>query len=705
MKKILVLFLFFITSFFYAQNGITYQAVIYKPNGDATPGFNNTNVPLALRNICIQFSIIDHNNQTEYQENSTITTDKFGMVNLLIGTGNQVGGYASSFNNIDWDTTVKSLVVNLDITGDCSNFEEISNQPFSVVPFAYNSFNATNATNITGIVPIENGGTNGTSVQEAKTNLDLDQVDNTNDLNKPISNATQTALNTKENTNNKSTDATLADATNTKFPTALAVKTYVTNQIANGTAANVSGIVGIANGGTGSATQNFVDLSTNQTISGVKLFSSNASFNGQRIGKGNATGGENLAVGAGAMNAVSTGVRNTAIGNSAMLNYIGTSFDNNTSLGYANLISLTTGSGNTSVGAESMMAVLTGSSNTSIGNQSLINNTGNNNIGVGKSAGSTLTSGSQNTIIGTNADVGTNTLNNASALGYAAKVNTSNTIQLGNTSVTNVNTSGTYTGTGFKTPTGTANQFLKADGSVDTNNYFLTNTSNVAIGYVAGTGGQGTHSIAIGSNVAQGAQAEGGVAIGYAAAQYNQGTNAVALGSFAGNNNQPENAVAIGYNAQTNGINSIAIGAGALAQNANTIQLGNTNISNINTSGTITAGTVTYPNTHNATAGQILITNALGVATWGSPAATVTEIADEYTNTTGVGTTYLTAGQTSFTLTQAPAANSKVKMYVNGIRISNTAYAVSGSTLTYLPVNNGGYVLSLSDRIQFDYFY
>ncbi len=39
------------------------------------------------------------------------------------------------------------------------------------------------------------------------------------------------------------------------------------------TAGNVTGIVAIANGGTGSATQNFVDLSSNQTIGGNKNFS------------------------------------------------------------------------------------------------------------------------------------------------------------------------------------------------------------------------------------------------------------------------------------------------------------------------------------------------------------------------------------------------------------------------------------------------
>jgi len=41
-----------------------------------------------------------------------------------------------------------------------------------------------------------------------------------------------------------------------------------------GTAANVTGTVAIANGGTGSTTQNFVDLTTAQTVAGIKTFSS-----------------------------------------------------------------------------------------------------------------------------------------------------------------------------------------------------------------------------------------------------------------------------------------------------------------------------------------------------------------------------------------------------------------------------------------------
>lgn len=47
-----------------------------------------------------------------------------------------------------------------------------------------------------------------------------------------------------------------------------------------GLTTHVSGTLPIANGGTGSATQNFVDLTTNQTIGGDKTFSNNVILNG-----------------------------------------------------------------------------------------------------------------------------------------------------------------------------------------------------------------------------------------------------------------------------------------------------------------------------------------------------------------------------------------------------------------------------------------
>ncbi len=62
-------------------------------------------------------------------------------------------------------------------------------------------------------------------------------------------------------------------------------------------------------------------------------------------------------------------------------------------------------------------------------------------------------------------------------------------------------------------------------------------------------------------------------------------------------------------------------------------------------------------------------------------------------------------GQTIFTLRHNPSETSNLKMYINGVRISKSAYSNSGITLTYVSANNGSYVLMAGDRIQFDYSY
>ena len=59
-----------------------------------------------------------------------------------------------------------------------------------------------------------------------------------------------------------------------------------------------------------------------------------------------------------------------------------------------------------------------------------------------------LGAGSYNTAIGVSAGPSTGELSNTSAIGYGASVTASNTIQLGNTSVTTVNTSGAVVAAG-----------------------------------------------------------------------------------------------------------------------------------------------------------------------------------------------------------------------------------------------------------------
>ncbi|MBM3413193.1 MAG: hypothetical protein FJY19_07430, partial [Bacteroidetes bacterium] len=89
---------------------------------------------------------------------------------------------------------------------------------------------AGNAANVTGTVAVANGGTGATTAAGARTNLGLGNVDNTSDLNKPISTATQTALDLKEDLSNKSTSTSLGSS-DALYPTQNAVKSYVDGQI------------------------------------------------------------------------------------------------------------------------------------------------------------------------------------------------------------------------------------------------------------------------------------------------------------------------------------------------------------------------------------------------------------------------------------------------------------------------------------------
>lgn len=230
MRKLLYLIVLLYSSFIVAQNnGITYQAVIYHPNGQNIPGQNIQNTPMANKLICLQFSLIDDQSQVEYKETIQTTTDAFGMVNLLIGSGTQTGGYATTFETVDWTTQTKSLKVELDTRGTCQEFIALSDNPLSTVPYA---FSAQTANAISGIVAIENGGTGAANATEARTNLGLGNVDNTSDLNKPISTATQIALNTKEDLLNKSTNVSTDGTSDIKYPSAKAVKDYVDGSIA-----------------------------------------------------------------------------------------------------------------------------------------------------------------------------------------------------------------------------------------------------------------------------------------------------------------------------------------------------------------------------------------------------------------------------------------------------------------------------------------
>lgn len=146
MKKYIYLFFFLLTLASYSQTGITYQAVILNPQGEELPGVDNNRSPLVNQTICLRFKIYNNANQLEYQETIVTTTDEFGMVNVVIGTGTYTGGTATTISAVTWDGSPKNLVVEVDTTGNCTNFTQISNQPFTYVPYAFYAANSGSST-------------------------------------------------------------------------------------------------------------------------------------------------------------------------------------------------------------------------------------------------------------------------------------------------------------------------------------------------------------------------------------------------------------------------------------------------------------------------------------------------------------------------------------------------------------------------------
>jgi hypothetical protein len=188
------------------------------------------------------------------------------------------------------------------------------------------------------------------------------------------------------------------------------------------------------------------------------------SFIGLRAGLSNTTGFDNTALGTGALQGNTTGYENTAIGASALFN--NTTGSDNTALGAYALYSNTTGNQNLALGPYALYGNTTGFENIAIGQSALLNNTtgyyntalgsralgdnttGSNNIAIGYYALMYNTTGYGNTVIGDSAGfqdpsvssfVTPGNLSNATALGYGAQVQASNSLILGGQGTNAVN--------------------------------------------------------------------------------------------------------------------------------------------------------------------------------------------------------------------------------------------------------------------------
>jgi hypothetical protein len=189
MKKILLFVLLLISVVANAQKGISYQAVILDPTKIEIPGQDITGQPFVNGNVWVKFAILS-GTTSQFEEVQQTKTDAYGLVNLTIGSV-----ASTAFNTMTWDTNQKSLQVYVSFNNGAS-YTKVSDQKLSYIPYA---LFAETASKLGSTLGIAGGGTGATTSVGARANLGIGNVDNTADADKPISTATQAALNLKAN--------------------------------------------------------------------------------------------------------------------------------------------------------------------------------------------------------------------------------------------------------------------------------------------------------------------------------------------------------------------------------------------------------------------------------------------------------------------------------------------------------------------------
>ena len=451
---------------FYNPKGFNYQAIVRDASGNIK---KNANVTVA-------FDIVDQSDNALYSESHSVTTNDFGIINLVIGKGST----SDDFSLVDWTTDELSIKVTLDGT-------VMGTSPLLSVPYANYANNgitkdqADAITVNTAKVGITSDQTAAIETNTAKVGLYTDDSDNTAAGVDALSTKTgqrNTAIGSYalyENTTGTNNTAsgyyalqanTTGQRNTASGSAALQENTTGTNNTASGTNAlqsNTEGSYNTASGtsalatnttGNGNTASGYAALYANttgekNTASGYYALHENTT--GQRnTASGsfalyeNTEGKDNTASGYGALNTNTTGDNNTAIGSGSLNS--STEASNSAALGFGALFSVTTGNANTSVGAYAGDQIVTGSQNTVMGyNSGGAVMSGEYNVLIGANAGSqsgttkkAIISGRNNTLVGTGTAVSVPGALNRTVIGEGAIGSVNNSVTLGNSSVTDV---------------------------------------------------------------------------------------------------------------------------------------------------------------------------------------------------------------------------------------------------------------------------
>lgn len=164
----------------------------------------------------------------------------------------------------------------------------------------------------------------------------------------------------------------------------------------------------------------------------------NNSLFGANAGYHISYGSNNVGLGASSQFCLTYGDDNVGIGYQAQYgNYGGFSGDKNIGIGTNAQYSILFGGDNVAIGYQSQYILTNGNKNVGVGNYSLTSlTTGGGNVAIGDNAATSLSSGSNNTCIGYQSNTDSATDTNSIVVGYGATGLGSNSVALGNTSIT-----------------------------------------------------------------------------------------------------------------------------------------------------------------------------------------------------------------------------------------------------------------------------